>query len=194
MAARRDRQFYFTRLSWRHAPARRRIADTATGDVKQIIEERLNTASSRRLRPAQQGTELISGRSATGGVTYRMTPQRALEEPAHRGESDHPARRDRRKRARYTARGAKGEDPVLHPFVLRKPRRHRPRCSTWGCVALRIGLRVESLLVSTVEVDAAPESSLYDTTGASPRSSRPRSERAHRDGLQVPRALHRESR
>ena len=67
-------KIYFTRLSRDMHRLDVCVADTATGEVKPLIEERLNTyIESKPLRLVNNGSELSSGRSATAGATSIST-------------------------------------------------------------------------------------------------------------------------
>jgi dipeptidyl-peptidase-4 len=167
-------KFYFTRLSRDMHRLDVCVADTTTGDVKPIIEERLNTyIESKPLRLLNNGTELIfwSERDGWGHFYLYDTATGTLKNRLTEGEfvTTSVEGIDEKARAVYiTAAGReKGEDPYYTHL-------YRVNLDGTGIKLLNPGDASHSasvsesnryFVVNSSRVDAAPESSLYDTMG-----------------------------
>ena len=117
-------KLYFTRLSRDMHRLDVCVADSATGEVRPLIEERLNTyIESKPLRLAGNGSELIFWSEATGGATSTCTtPRRERSRTASRRESSSPprSRASTRRRGSSTSRppGAReARIPTTRTFI-----------------------------------------------------------------------------
>ena len=107
----------------RHAPAGRLLADTATGEVKPVIQERMNVyIESKPLKVINNGSELVWWSERDGwGHYYLYGSDGTLEEPDRQGRVSWPRTSPtwtRKARAMYlTASGHEdGEDPYFMHF------------------------------------------------------------------------------
>jgi dipeptidyl-peptidase 4 len=167
-------KLYFTRLSRDMHRLDVCVADTATGEVKPIIEERLNTyIESKPLRLAGNGSELVfwSERDGWGHFYLYDTATGALKNRITEGEFVTTSLEsiDEKGRVAYiTAAGReKGEDPYYTHL-------YRVGLDGSGMKLLAPGDASHSAVVSesnryfvtnSSRVDSAPESILYDTLG-----------------------------
>ncbi len=108
------------------------VADTATGEVKPLIEERLNTyIESKPLRLAGNGSELIfwSERDGWGHFYLYDAATGALKNRITEGEFVTTSLESVDDKARvalhHRRRPREGRGPVLHAPLSRRPRRHR---------------------------------------------------------------------
>ncbi len=125
-------KIYFTRLSRDMHRLDVCVADTATGEVKPLIEERLNTyIESKPLRLAGNGSELIfwSERDGWGHFYLYDAVTGALKNRITEGEfvtTSLESVDDKARVAYITAAGReKGEDPYYTHLYRGRPRRHR---------------------------------------------------------------------
>ncbi len=151
------------------------IADTATGEVKPIVEERLNTyIESKPLRLVNNGTELIFWSERDGWGHYYLYDAHTgvLKNRITEGEfvaTSLEAVDEKLRVAYITAAGReKGEDPYYTHL-------YRVGLDGTGMKALNPGDASHSTSLSesnryfvnnASRVDGTPESVLYDTTGA----------------------------
>ena len=167
-------KIYFTRLSRDMHRLDVCVADTATGDVKPLIEERLNTyIESKPLRLAGNGSELIfwSERDGWGHFYLYDAATGALKNRLTEGEfvtTSLESIDDKARVAYITAAGReKGEDPYYTHL-------YKVGLDGTGMKLLAPGDASHSAIVSesnryfvtnSSRVDSAPESILYDTLG-----------------------------
>ena len=165
---------YFTRLSRDMHRLDVCVADTTTGEVKPLVEERLNTyIESKPLRLAGNGSELIfwSERDGWGHFYLYDAATGALKNRITEGEfvTTSVEGVDEKARVVYiTAAGReKGEDPYYTHL-------YRVGLDGTGLKLLAPGDASQSAIVSesnryfvtnSSRVDTAPESLLYDTLG-----------------------------
>jgi dipeptidyl-peptidase-4 len=169
-------KLYFTRLSRDQHRLDVGVADTATGEVKTLIEERLNTyVESKPLRLVNGGTELIfwSERDGWGHFYLYDAATGALKNRITEGEFVATAIEgvDDKARVLYLSAGGreKGEDPYYTHLS-------RVGFDGTGFKILNPGDATHSVSVTesarffvdnASRVNGAPESTLYDVTGAS---------------------------
>jgi dipeptidyl aminopeptidase/acylaminoacyl peptidase len=167
-------KLYFTRLSRDMHRLDVCVADTTTGEVKPIIEERLNTyIESKPLRLAGNGSELIfwSERDGWGHFYLYDAATGALKNRITEGEfvtTSLESVDDKARVVYLTAAGReKGEDPYYTHL-------YRVGLDGTGMKLLAPGDASQSAIVSesnryfvtnSSRVDTAPESMLYDTLG-----------------------------
>jgi dipeptidyl-peptidase 4 len=167
-------KLYFTRLSRDMHKLDVCLADTATGEVKTIIEERLNTyIESRPLRLADKGQSLVFWSERDGWAHFYLYDANTGQLKNRITEGEYVATGvdniDETARVMYfTAAGReKGEDPYYAHF-------YRVGLDGTGLKILNPGDASHS--VSTVDslkyfvnnstrIDAAPESTLHDSMG-----------------------------
>jgi dipeptidyl aminopeptidase/acylaminoacyl peptidase len=168
-------KLYFTRLSRDMHRLDVCVADTTSGEVKPIIEERLNTyIESKPLRLVNSGTELIfwSERDGWGHFYLYDAASGALKSRLTEGEFVTTSLEgvDEKLRVAYIAAAGreKGEDPYYTHL-------YRVALDGTGMKLLNPGDASHSVSMSdsnryfvtnSSRVDAAPESNLYDTAGA----------------------------
>jgi len=168
-------KLYFTRLSRDMHRLDVCVADVTTGEVKPIVEERLNTyIETKPLRLADNGASLIfwSERDGWGHFYLYDAATGALKNRITDGEyvTTSVEGVDEKTRALYfTAAGReKGEDPYYTHL-------YRIGLDGTGIKLLNGGDASHSAVVSesnryfvanSSRVDSVPESTLYDTTGA----------------------------
>ena len=173
-SATRPSKLYFTRLSRDQHRLDVVVADTATGDVKTLIEERLNTyVESKPLRLVNGGTELIfwSERDGWGHFYLYDAATGALKNRITEGEFVATAIEgvDDKARVLYLSAGGreKGEDPYYTHL-------YRVGFDGTGLKLLNPGDASHSVSVTesakffvdnASRVNGAPESALYDTLG-----------------------------
>ena len=169
-------KLYFTRLSRDQHRMDVAVADTASGDVKTLIEERLNTyVESKPLRLVNGGTEMIfwSERDGWGHFYLYDAATGTLKNRITEGEFVATAIEgvDDKARVLYLEAGGreKGEDPYYTHL-------YRVGLDGTGFKLLDPGDASHNVSVSesarffvdnASRVDGAPESGLYDVTGAS---------------------------
>jgi dipeptidyl aminopeptidase/acylaminoacyl peptidase len=169
-------KLYFTRLSRDQHRLDVGVADTATGEVKTLIEERLNTyVESKPLRLVNGGAELIfwSERDGWGHFYLYDAVTGALKNRITEGEFVATAIEgvDDKARVLYLSAGGreKGEDPYYTHL-------YRVGLDGTGFKLLNPGDATHSVSVTesarffvdnASRVNGAPESQLYDVTGAS---------------------------
>ena len=167
-------KIFFTRLSRDMHRLDVCVADTATGEVRPIVEERLNTyIESKPLRLANNGTELVfwSERDGWGHYYLYDASTGALKNRITDGEfvtTSLESIDDKLRVAYITAAGReKGEDPYYTHL-------YRVGLDGTGMKLLAAGDASHSAVVSesnryfvlnSSRVDTAPESILYDTAG-----------------------------
>jgi dipeptidyl aminopeptidase/acylaminoacyl peptidase len=167
-------KLYFSRLSRDMHRLDVCVADTTTGDVKPIIEERLNTyIESKPLRLADNGASLIfwSERDGWGHFYLYDAATGALKSRLTEGEfvtTSIEGVDDKTRTVYFTAAGReKGEDPYYTHL-------YRVGFDGTGLKILNGGDASHSAVVSesnryfvtnSSRVDTVPESTLYDTTG-----------------------------
>jgi dipeptidyl-peptidase-4 len=167
-------KLYFTRLSRDMHRLDVAVADTATGDVRPIIEERLNTyIESKPLRLANGGADLIfwSERDGWGHFYLYDAATGTLKTRLTEGEwvaTSIEGVDDKTRSVYFTAAGReKGEDPYYTHL-------YRVGFDGTGLKLLNAGDASHSAVVSesnryfvanSSRVDTAPESTLYDTLG-----------------------------
>ena len=134
-------KLYFTRLSRDQRRLDVVVADTATGEVKTLIEERLNTyVESKPLRLVNNGAEidLLVRAGRLGALLPLRRGHRRAEEPDHRRRVRRHRHRGRgREGARALPvgrRAGEGRGPVLHAPLPRRPGRHA--ASSWSIRAM----------------------------------------------------------
>jgi dipeptidyl aminopeptidase/acylaminoacyl peptidase len=165
---------YFTRQSRDQQRLDVAVADTATGDVKTLIEERLNTyIETKPLRLAGGGTEMIfwSERDGWGHFYLYDAKTGALKNRITEGEYVTTGIEgvDEKARVLYFSAGGreKGEDPYYTHL-------YRVGFDGTGLKLLDPGNATHSVSVSessrffvnnAARVDGAPESHVYDTLG-----------------------------
>ena len=197
-------KIYFTRLSRDMHRLDVCVADTATGDVRPVIEERLNTyIESKPLRLAGNGSELIfwSERDGWGHFYLYDAATGALKNRITEGEFVTTSLESVDDKARVvflTAAGReKGEDSVLHAPLQGRSRRHRHEAPGPGRrVAFGHRVRIEPVLRHQL-VPRRQRARVHPLRHAGERRHQARdagSDRAQGHGLQVPRALHRQGR
>jgi dipeptidyl-peptidase-4 len=168
-------KLYFTRLSRDQHRMDVAVADTATGEVKTLIEERLNTyVESKPLRLVNGGTELIfwSERDGWGHFYLYDAASGALKNRITEGEFVTTAIEgvDDKARVLYLSAGGreKGEDPYYTHL-------YRVGLDGTGFKLLNPGDASHSVSVTesarffvdnASRVNGTPESNLYDVTGA----------------------------
>jgi dipeptidyl aminopeptidase/acylaminoacyl peptidase len=169
-------KLYFTRLSRDQHRLDVCVADTATGEVKTLIEERLNTyVESKPLRLVNGGSELIfwSERDGWGHFYLYDANSGALKNRITDGEYVTTAIEsiDDKTRVLYFSAGGreKGEDPYYTHL-------YRVGFDGSGLRLLNPGNASHSVSVTesarffvdnSSRVDGAPDATLYDTAGAS---------------------------
>ena len=169
-------KLYFTRLSRDQHRMDVAVADTATGEVKTLIEERLNTyVESKPLRLVNGGTEMIfwSERDGWGHFYLYDAATGALKNRITEGEFVATAIEgvDDKARVLYLSAGGreKGEDPYYTHL-------YRVGFDGTGFKLLNPGDASHSVSVTesarffvdnASRVNGTPESKLYDVTGAS---------------------------
>jgi dipeptidyl-peptidase 4 len=169
-------KLYFTRLSRDQHRMDVAVADTATGEVKPLIEERLNTyIESKPLRLVNNGTELIfwSERDGWGHFYLYDAATGALKNRITEGEfvtTGIDGVDDKARVLFFSAGGReKGEDPYYTHL-------YRVGFDGTGLKLLDPGDASHSVSVTesaryfvdnASRVDGAPESMLYDVTGVS---------------------------
>ena len=167
-------KIYFTRLSRDMHRLDVCVADTATGEVRPLVEERLNTyIESKPLRLAGNGSELIfwSERDGWGHFYLYDAATGALKNRLTEGEfvtTSVESVDDKARVVYFTAAGReKGEDPYYTHL-------YRVGLDGTGMKLLNAGDASQSAIVSesnryfvtnSSRVDAVPESILYDTLG-----------------------------
>jgi dipeptidyl aminopeptidase/acylaminoacyl peptidase len=167
-------KLYFTRLSRDMHRLDVCVADTSTGDVRTIVEERLNTyIESKPLRLAGGGSEVVfwSERDGWGHYYLYDAATGALKNRITEGEfvtTSLESIDDKARVAYITAAGReKGEDPYYTHL-------YRVGLDGTGLKLLNAGDASQSasvsesnryFVVNSSRVDAAPESILYDTMG-----------------------------
>ncbi|HJU43407.1 MAG TPA: DPP IV N-terminal domain-containing protein [Vicinamibacterales bacterium] len=167
-------KLYFTRLSRDQHRLDVAVADTATGEVKTLIEERLNTyVESKPLRVVNGGTELIfwSERDGWGHFYLYDAATGALKNRITEGEFVTTAIEgvDDKARVLYLSAGGreKGEDPYYTHL-------YRVGFDGTGFKILNPGDATHSVSVTesaryfvdnASRVNGAPESNLFDVTG-----------------------------
>jgi dipeptidyl-peptidase-4 len=167
-------KLYFTRLSRDMHRLDVCVADTTTGEVKPIIEERLNTyIESKPLRLAENGASLIfwSERDGWGHFYLYDAATGALKNRLTEGEfvtTSIEGVDDKTRTVFFTAAGReKGEDPYYTHL-------YRVGFDGTGIKILNAGDASHSAVVSesnryfvanSSRVDTVPESTLYDTAG-----------------------------
>ncbi|HET7219894.1 MAG TPA: DPP IV N-terminal domain-containing protein [Vicinamibacterales bacterium] len=167
-------KLYFTRLSRDMHRLDVCVADATTGEVKAIIEERLNTyIESKPLRLANNGADLIfwSERDGWGHFYLYDAATGALKNRLTEGEfvaTSIEGVDDKTRSVYLTAAGReKGEDPYYTHL-------YRVGFDGTGMKLLNAGDASHSAVVSesnryfvtnSSRVDTAPESTLYDTMG-----------------------------
>ena len=167
-------KLYFTRLSRDQHRMDVGVADTTTGEVKTLIEERLNTyVESKPLRLVNGGTEMIfwSERDGWGHFYLYDTASGALKNRITEGEFVATAIEgvDDKARVLYLSAGGreKGEDPYYTHL-------YRVGLDGTGFKMLNPGDATHAVSVSesaryfvdnASRVNGAPESNLYDVTG-----------------------------
>ena len=168
-------KLYFTRLSRDQHRMDVAVADTATGEVRTLIEERLNTyVESKPLRLVTGGTELIfwSERNGWGHFYLYDAVTGSLKNRITEGEFVATAIEgvDDKARVLYLSAGGreKGEDPYYTHL-------YRVGFDGAGFKLLNPGDASHNVSVTesprffvdnASRVDGAPESNLFDTTGA----------------------------
>jgi dipeptidyl aminopeptidase/acylaminoacyl peptidase len=168
-------KLYFTRLSRDQHRMDVAVADAATGEVKTLIEERLNTYIESRPLRLVNGTELIfwSERDGWGHFYLYDAATGALKNRLTEGEFVATAIEgvDEKARVLYLSAGGreKGEDPYYTHL-------YRVGLDGTGFKLLNPGDASHNVSVTesarffvdnASRVDGAPESSLLDVTGAS---------------------------
>jgi dipeptidyl aminopeptidase/acylaminoacyl peptidase len=167
-------KLYFTRLSRDQHRLDVAVADTATGEVKTLIEERLNTyVESKPLRLVNNGTEMIfwSERDGWGHFYLYDAATGALKNRITEGEFVATAIEgvDDKARVLYLSAGGreKGEDPYYTHL-------YRVGFDGTGFKILNPGDATHSVSVTesaryfvdnASRVDGAPESNLFDVAG-----------------------------
>ncbi len=167
-------KLYFTRLSRDQHRMDVVVADTASGEVKSLIEERLNTyVESKPLRLVNGGTEMIfwSERDGWGHFYLYDAATGALKNRITEGEFVSTAIEgiDEKARVLYLSAGGreKGEDPYYTHL-------YRVGLDGSGFKILNPGDATHSVSVTesarffvdnASRVNGAPESQLYDMTG-----------------------------
>jgi dipeptidyl-peptidase-4 len=169
-------KLYFTRLSRDQHRLDVAVADTATGEVKTLIEERLNTyVESKPLRLVNGGTEMIfwSERDGWGHFYLYDAATGTLKNRITEGEFVSTAIEgvDEKARVLYMSAGGreKGEDPYYTHL-------YRVGFDGTGFKLLNPGDASHNVSVTesarffvdnASRVNGNPESNLYDVTGAS---------------------------
>ena len=169
-------KLYFTRLSRDQHRFDVAVADTATGEIKTLIEERLNTyVESKPLRLVNGGTELIfwSERDGWGHFYLYDAASGALKNRITEGEFVATAIEgvDEKGRVLYLSAGGreKGEDPYYTHL-------YRVGFDGTGFKLLNPGDASHNVSVTesarffvdnASRVNGTPESNLYDVTGLS---------------------------
>ncbi|MGH9385186.1 MAG: DPP IV N-terminal domain-containing protein, partial [Vicinamibacterales bacterium] len=169
-------KLYFSRLSRDQHRLDVVVADTATGDVKTLIEERLNTyVESKPLRLVNNGTELVfwSERDGWGHYYLYDAATGALKNRVTEGEFVTTAIEgvDEKARALFVSAGGreKGEDPYYTHL-------YRVGFDGSGMKLLNTGDASHNVSVTdssrffvdnASRIDGAPDSTLMDTLGNS---------------------------
>ena len=167
-------KLYFTRLSRDHHRLDVLVADTATGEAKVLVEERLNTyIESKPMRLLANESELVFWSERDGWGHYYLYDAQtgALKNRITEGEFVATAIEgvDEKTRVLYISAGGreKGEDPYYTHL-------YRVGLDGKGMTLLNAGDATHAVSVTdsakyfvdnASRVDGAPESALYDTLG-----------------------------